>query len=180
MKGEMIAVRKCVRGLVLLLVCLLTVSACGGGTPPDYLAFQREDFSAEVEGRTQGRAFGAKITVEPVGSLRRVTVLYLSSAALEGVQITALCNAEGVPEGDAEITYGEMTLTQDAMSVCGLLAPALRLLSLSEVATVQREDESYRLTFSDGSTLILDANGNPRSLAAEEIELDIVWRETKR
>ena len=168
------------RVLVLLLVCLLTVSACGGSSPPDYLAFQKEAFSAEVEGRNQGRAFGAKITVEPVGALRRVTVLYLSSATLEGVQVTALCNAEGLPEGDAEITYGEMTMTRDAMSVCGLLAPVLRLLSLSEVATVQREDESYRLTFSDGSVLILDANGNPRSLTAEEIELDIVWRETKR
>ena len=180
MKGEMIAVKNCVRGLALLLVCLLTVSGCGGRTPPDYLAFQKEDFSAEVEGRIGGRAFGAKITVEPVGALRRVTVLYLSSAALEGVQITALCNAEGVPEGDAEITYGEMTLIQDAATVCGLLSPALQLLALSEIATVQREGESYRLTFSDGAILVLDTAGNPRSLATQEIDLDIVWRETKR
>ena len=180
MKGEIIAVKKCVRGLALLLVCLLAVSGCSGRTPPDYLAFQKQAFSAEVEGRIRGRAFGAKVTVEPVEAMRRVTVLYLSSATLEGVEITALCNAEGVLEGDAEITYGEMNLMQDAMSVCGLLAPALQLLSLSEIATVQRDGERYHLTFSDESLLILDEDGNPRSLATREIELDIVWRETRR
>ena len=172
--------KRCVSFAVLLLLCLSAFGGCKSSAPPDYLAFQRESFSAEVQGRIGGRAFGAKIEVEASGEARRVTVTYLSPTVLEGVRITALCNADGVPNGDCEVTYGDMTLVRDATELAGLLSPVSRLLTLSEIATVRRDGDTYILTFSDGAALILDANGNPKSLAAKDMELDIVWRETAK
>ena len=150
---------------LLLLFCVLLLFCSCKSRPPDCLAYQKRAFCADVSGRLYGETFGARIFYSPTGEM---SVSYTSPDALEGITVTLLCDAEGKVEAHASL--GEMTVECDPAVLDGWMTPlcAWLLPSPETLARVQRTEEGFCLTFEDGVTLFVDAEGTPVRLEGED------------
>lgn len=168
-----------------LFVCVCMGIACMGcaASPPDYFAYREGDFCAELRGTLDKKAFCAKITVKGDGTGRAIEIEYLADeqtgkeTSLTGLKIFARCGADGTLGGAAQVVLGEMDLETEGELLAGVLSPVTVLLSPSDFSAVQKEGDSYRLTFSDGAILALDTQGLPRTFSSPSLSFEVIWWE---
>lgn len=161
---------------LVLLLCPALICGCQG-TPPDRGVCFSQPFTAEVNGELNGVAFTAKITGS--GEDGEYAIQYLTPDALSQIELRGHLGSDGTPIGEARITCGELTLTQNTEALRGLLLPLTALLSLTqtEPATVQKDSDGYTFTFPDRQTLSVTDIGVPRALTAPNVSYQIVWWE---
>ncbi|MBQ7347509.1 MAG: hypothetical protein IJW55_06085 [Clostridia bacterium] len=161
---------------LVLLLCPALICGCHG-KPPDRRACFNQPFAAEINGELNGVAFTAKITGG--GKDGEYTIQYLTPDILSQTELRVHLGTDGTPSGEARITRGELTLTQNAEDLRGLLLPlsTLLLLTQTEPATVQKDNDGYTFTFPDSQTLSVTDIGIPRALTAPNVTYQIVWWE---
>ena len=159
-----------IRHFLLLVVVLL--SLCGAGCAP---ARSGADYPTtggrgEVRGAMGDVEFSAVIELSPGGE--RLRVEYLSPSSLCGLVL--------VSDGKTcEVTLGELSFACHADEVSGFLRPVTAFLKGKDATSVQRVGENTVLTFPSGEVLTLSPTGAPISLVGEDLNLQVVWWETK-
>ena len=159
-----------------LLLCPALICGCRSD-PPKRCDALMLPFSAEIEGELHGTPFTAKITGE--GQNGELCIEYLSPTVLSDIRIAVQISPDGMPSSEATLTRGTIAITPNAETLKGLLLPLTSLVTLAsaEAATLRRNDDGYLFTFADGSTLITDQNGIPKSLSSKDITYKIIWWE---
>ena len=163
----------CVCFAVLLCLCQCGCSVKG----ENHFSYRGKDFCAEVRGEMRGIGFSAVIACSVEASGFDVGVRYLAPATLSRLEVTAFCDADGVPKSVGQLSWEGVESEVDADEITGLLLPICAFLRRSEISEVGYDGDCRRLTLSDGSILTLGGDGAPRSLQSEEIEVEIVWLE---
>lgn len=163
------------RMISLLFACLfavLGIAGCGKAVP-DYLAYQNEDFSAEVKGTVNGMQFSALISAKMMGdgSGRLLSVSYLGFDPLDGIKI------EAYPDGTASLTEDDLTIPSDRASLAGLLSPIELLLTDDEIVSVRKEGELTVVTLPNQINITLSEDDVPVSLSSPAVAFDVVWWE---
>ena len=165
------------RRIWLLLALLLCLAGCRGA-PPDPLAFRASAFRATLRGNLRGMEFSAEISVGRSDAMREISVTYLEPPILSGVRIRAQCDADAVLHGEATLTLEELTVTQDAVTLQGLLAPLTGLLALGEIQSLQRTADAYVVSFGGETTLAVSHSGVPTHFSAPDLSFVISdWQE---
>ena len=160
------------------LFVLLSLCLCGCVTlPQDYFSYCEKSFCAEVQGILRGSEFSAVVALSWEDGKSCVGVRYLSPASLYGLEVLAECDQSGNPEGAVQLSWEGLEGEADAATATGLLAPALALLTRGEIASVCCEEGLYRLTLTDGRTLLLDGDGAPKGVQGEQMTLEVRWLE---
>ena len=163
----------------LLLVICFCVGACAV-KKPDYLAYSKKSFRAEIEGSLYGTDFCACIEVaddtDPEGkeALRRYAISYRAPEVLEGVSVVVLRNL-GTGEEEITASLGEISLPVSKESVKGWLLPMESLLSVSqeEIESLKKTEVGYRIVFPDEKILVVDEKGMPISLCSDKISFSV-------
>lgn len=163
-------------GLLFLIACLVGLSACPRSAP-DYFAFRRDGFRAEVRGTLGEVEFCAQVEVDPLGDGWSVCVEYLAPIELEHTEIRAICNRDGEGIGEAEILRGESRFSISSDTLQGLLMPATAWVSCDEIAAIQKNGEGYAVSLTNGVCLQMREDGRPTRVASEGIQMEIVWLE---
>ena len=165
--------RACV--FLAVLLCLSQSGCAVKGE--DYLCYLKKGFCAEVRGELRGICFSAVIALVSEGEGYCVGVRYLSPEALEGLEVSAVCDAEGVPIGVGRVLLEGREGEIDATMVEGLLLPACAFLGRSEIAAIRYAETCCQLTLTDGTVLKLGEDGAPQSLQKEYMNVEVVWLE---
>jgi len=163
--------------ILLFVVLLWSCGGCADQTPPDYLAFLKRAFAAEIRGERNGTAFSAKISATPSEDGVTVRVEYLTPDTLSGISVTSTCTADGSLAGDAEVCRGKTAVRLDAESVSGLLEPVRGWFLLDTHTAVQKQESGYVLQFADGVAAVMNEAGLPKSYSAPSIWYDVIWWE---
>lgn len=159
-----------------LMLAAIVFSACATA-PPDYFAYREKSATAELRGELFGKPFCAKLTLSLQEAGCSAKLEYLSLGEIQNLQISAFCNRDGEPIGEASVALGGIAHTCDASAMQGLLSPITALLSLQAPASVTHQEKEYSLGFEDGSRLTLDARGSPKSVHTETVDFWVVWWE---
>ena len=161
--------------VVILFLGAFPLSSCAK-KPPDYFAYTQKNASCEIAGTLHGSPFGARIVLSPVGEGCCAEIEYLQHPAWQGLSIQARFDASGRAVGTAEVRAYELSRTQTAASLSGLLAPLSALLEIREARAVQFDKSAYTLTFADGA-LTVTQDGIPCKVSSETVDFWIVWWE---
>lgn len=157
-------------GAALLAVLALFAACACQKTPPDYFAYQKRGFEAEVSGLLYGEQIAARITLFPDGE-RLVT--YLFPPALSGISV-------GVRRGQGgeELAFASLDgieVQSDPTLLAGWLTPVSAFVGgEEELASVRRLSEGYGLRLADGASLRLNASGVPTGATGEHYSFCIV------
>ncbi len=160
-----------IRHFLLLLVVVMSLLAQGCAPARSNVEYLSAGGRGEVRGEMSGMEFCAAVEIGEGGG--RVRVEYLSPASLCGLVLTA--------EGErCEVRLGDVNYTCTTSEVAGFLRPVTAFLPQGEAGSVQRVGENTVLTFPTGGTLTLSPKGEPLSLASEDMDMQVVWWESKR
>ena len=166
------------------LLCLsLLLNACKA--PPNYLAYQSQNFCAELQGRMSGIEFGAQIEVKKSNAAAESTgdrleayeleIRYLAPQELEGISLSVKRDPS---TGSLHTTasLGELSVNLPRERIKGWLRPAESLLlpSQEKLESVQKTKEGYMLTFEGDISLTVDPSGRPLSFQSEEISFSVI------
>ncbi|MBR3894056.1 MAG: hypothetical protein IKJ35_02800 [Clostridia bacterium] len=161
-----------------IVACLVLICGCQP-TPPKRAAFFSVPFCTEIAGEIRGIEFSAKLVRE--AGEGRISVEYLSPDALASVTVQTRLDADG-SFGERVAVAKEGMVTELPLAAAeGLLLPMQILLTCAQTdaATVQKEENGYRFTFSDGTILSLSPSGIPQSVVSPDLSYQIVWWESR-
>ena len=148
--------------LVVLMSCM-SIGCAPAGAGQDYL---REGGRAEVEGKMDGLAFRALITLSAGGDAVRIE--YLAP--------TDLCGLVILVDGEVcEVCLGNVRFTCDEREVSGFLRPVVAFLPHGEAKSVQKEGENTVLIFPTEEKLTLSGEGEPIAFEGDAVNVRVVW-----
>ena len=169
-----------------LLVCVLAyallLAGCTAPAPP-YFSYRGETFRAELRGTVRQMPFCAVVVAEPTATGYAVQIQYLGDPTcrtaypLEGLMLAAAVTAEGVPCGEATLTYQTLSTHASAALAKGWLLPLTVLLAPTGVASVQKEEGGFCLGLESGGTLRLGGEMLPAAYTSQSISFSVVWWE---
>ena len=147
------------RKFLSVLFCLFLLAALPACQAPkaDRNSQWKEPFTAEIEGTRGELAFSAELTV----TAEERVIRYTAPASLAGLTATATEDGIRVVQGDLA--------KQVKTNASGLFLPLDLLTSPAELATVTMREGETVLTYTDGTEILLNANGTPRAVIRSDI-----------
>lgn len=178
---------------LLLILCIAHLfNACAA--PANYLAYQSQNFCAELRGTLNGIEFGAQIDIKTINTPKsppentedrlenyEIEIRYLSPKELKGILVSVKYDpSTGTLLTTAQL--GEISVNIPKERIRGWLRPAEVLLSLSRntLKSVQKNQTGFLLSFEEGISLTVDPSGRPLSLQSDDISFSVVWFQTEK